>query len=157
VSEARDALEIELTMHALSADLPLLAICRGVQVLNVALGGSLHQDIPTDPGSPIAHSQNDPRHVPTHSVKVDAGTKLAGVLGTHTLDVNSFHHQAIKAIGRGLVATATAPDGIVEGVEGTDERFVIGVQWHPEDLVGHDPAAARLFAALVAAAQRRAA
>ncbi|MBI4271453.1 MAG: gamma-glutamyl-gamma-aminobutyrate hydrolase family protein [Candidatus Rokubacteria bacterium] len=157
VSEARDALELELTRRALAQGLPLLAICRGIQVLNVALGGSLHQDIPSEPGSPLAHSQTERRHQPTHHVKVREGSRLAAILGTHEVDVNSFHHQALARLGRGLAAVAWAPDGIVEGVEETagGDRFVVGVQWHPEDLVEHDPAARRLFAAFVTAAGAR--
>ncbi|OGL11073.1 MAG: hypothetical protein A3I17_00415 [Candidatus Rokubacteria bacterium RIFCSPLOWO2_02_FULL_72_37] len=157
VSEARDALELELTRRALAQGFPLLAICRGIQVLNVALGGSLHQDIPSEPGSPLAHSQTERRHQPTHHVKVREGSRLAAILGTHEVDVNSFHHQALARLGRGLAAVAWAPDGIVEGVEETagGDRFVVGVQWHPEDLVEHDPAARRLFAAFVTAAGAR--
>ncbi|OGL13658.1 MAG: hypothetical protein A3F92_05030 [Candidatus Rokubacteria bacterium RIFCSPLOWO2_12_FULL_71_22] len=157
VSEARDALEFELTRRALAQGFPLLAICRGIQVLNVALGGSLHQDIPSEPGSPLAHSQTERRHQPTHHVKVREGSRLAAILGTHEVDVNSFHHQALARLGRGLAAVAWAPDGIVEGVEETagGDRFVVGVQWHPEDLVEHDPAARRLFAAFVTAAGAR--
>ena len=157
VSEARDALELELTRRALAQGFPLLAISRGIQVLNVALGGSLHQDIPSEPGSPLAHSQTERRHQPTHHVKVREGSRLAAILGTHEVDVNSFHHQALARLGRGLAAVAWAPDGIVEGVEETagGDRFVVGVQWHPEDLVEHDPAARRLFAAFVTAARAR--
>lgn len=156
VSPARDALEIELTERALDRGRPLLAICRGVQVLNVALGGSLYQDIPSAPGSPIEHSQKEPRRQPTHAVKVQEGTRLAATLGALDLEVNSFHHQALKGLGRGLRAAAWAPDGIVEGVDlPSAPGFVLGVQWHPEDLVGHDAAARRLFAALVAAATAR--
>ncbi len=156
VSAARDALELDLVERALGAGVPLLAFCRGIQVLNVALGGSLYQDIPSEPGSPIAHAQAEPRHQPTHPVKVEERTKLAGVLGTLDLEVNSFHHQSIRRLGRGLRVVASSPDGIVEGVElGGGDGFVLGVQWHPEDLVGHDPAARRLFASLVDAARRR--
>jgi len=155
VSEARDTLELELTRGALAQGLPLLAICRGIQVLNVALGGSLYQDVRSDPGSPLAHSQAERRHQPTHQVKVQAGSRLAAVLGALEVDVNSFHHQALARLGRGLAAVAWAPDGIVEGVEPAGgDPFVLGVQWHPEDLVEHDPAARRLFAALVIAAAR---
>ena len=106
VSEARDTLELELTRGALAQGLPLLAICRGIQVLNVALGGSLYQDVPSDPGSPLAHSQAERRHQPTHQVKVQAGSRLAAVLGALEVDVNSFHHQALARLGRGLAAVA---------------------------------------------------
>jgi putative glutamine amidotransferase len=154
VSTARDTLEIDLTQRAIDRRVPLLAVCRGLQVLNVALGGSLHQDIPSDPGSPLDHSQaglqGKARHIPTHQVKVRDGSRLAGILGALEVDVNSFHHQAIKRLGRGLADVAWAPDSIVEGVELVDGgQFVVGVQWHPEELVGNDRAAFNLFAALV--------
>jgi putative glutamine amidotransferase len=155
VAAARDTLEIDLTRYALERRLPLLAVCRGIQVLNVALGGTLYQDIASEPGSPINHSQSEPRHQPTHAVKVEDGTRLARILGALELDVNSSHHQAIKGLGRGLRAVAWAPDGIVEGVEHATADFVVGVQWHPEELAGHDPAARRLFQAVVAAARSR--
>lgn len=156
VSEARDALELELTQRALEGGVPLLAICRGVQVLNVALGGSLHQHIPDAyPASTIAHSQTAPRPQPTHPVKVmGEGTRLGAILSARELEVNSFHHQAMKRLGRGLREVAWAPDGVIEGIELPDARaFVIGVQWHPEELVGRDPTARSLFCALVQAAQ----
>jgi putative glutamine amidotransferase len=157
VSAARDTLEIELTRWALAKHVPLLAVCRGLQVLNVALGGSLYQDIPSEPGSPLDHSQAElqgkARHIPTHQVKVRDGSRLAGILGALEVDVNSFHHQAIKRLGQGLVDVAWAPDSIVEGVELADaDQFVVGVQWHPEELVSNDPAAFNLFAALVSRA-----
>jgi len=122
--------------------------------LNVALGGSLHQDIASDPGSPLDHSQaglqGKARHISTHQVKVRDGSRLAGILGALEVDVNSFHHQAIKRLGRGLADVAWAPDSIVEGIELVDGgQFVVGVQWHPEELVGNDRAAFNLFAALV--------
>lgn len=160
VSPARDELEIELCHRALEQGRPLLAICRGLQVLNVALGGSLHQDIPSAPGSPFDHSQKElqqtRRDQPVHHVKVQEGSRLAKILGTLEVDVNSFHHQALNVLGRGLTPVAWSPDGIVEGAEMQDGgRFVVGVQWHPEELVGHDPAARNLFAALVQTALAR--
>jgi len=158
VSGARDESELRLTQSALDDGVPLLAICRGIQVLNVALGGTLYRDIPSDPGSTIDHSQKAPRHQPTHRVKVmGEGTRLGAVLGAGELEVNSFHHQAIKRLGTGLRDVAWAEDGIIEGVEMDGAHpFVLGVQWHPEDLVDHDAAARALFAAVVDAARRRA-
>jgi putative glutamine amidotransferase len=156
VSEARDRLEIAVTERALHDQRPLLAICRGIQVLNVALGGSLHQDIAAETGSPIAHSQIAPRHQATHPVKVmGEGTRLGKTLGALEVEVNSFHHQAIKHLGRGLREVAWAPDGIIEGVELVPDArgFVLGVQWHPEELVAHDPAARNLFRSLITAAE----
>jgi putative glutamine amidotransferase len=155
VAPARDTLETSVLHLALQRGLPVLAVCRGVQVLNVALGGSLYQDVATDPGTQLPHSQKEPRDQPTHKVKVAPGSRLAETLGTDELEVNSMHHQAIKRLGRGLAAVAWAPDQIVEGAElGDPTRFVLGVQWHPEELAGHSEPARRLFAALVGAARK---
>ena len=158
VAPARDELELGLTRRALDEDVPLFAICRGIQVLNVALGGTLVQDLPSERPSSIAHTQREPRHESTHAVKVmGEGTRLGKILGALELEVNSMHHQAIKTLGRGLREVAWAPDGIIEGVELADgNRFVVGVQWHPEELVARDPAACNLFAALVGEARERA-
>ena len=165
VSPERDTLEIGLDHRALADDVPLFAICRGVQVVNVALGGSLYQDIAhqyrdtADPSrTPLRHTQTEPRDQPTHPVKVmGEGTRLGGIVEAPELEVNSMHHQAIKTLGRGLREVAWAPDGIIEGVELADgDRFVVGVQWHPEELVARDSAARKLFAALVGEARARA-
>ena len=137
VSAERDELELQrVTRQAIDTGLPLLAICRGLQVLNVALDGTLHQHVPDVFGDAIAHSQPGAR--------------------SDRLRVNSFHHQAIKDLGDGLKPVAWADDKVVEAVELPGARgFVLGVQWHPEELVEHDPAALRLFETLIAAAQRR--
>jgi putative glutamine amidotransferase len=165
VSEARDVLEIGLVHRALADDVPLFAICRGLQVVNVALGGSLYQDIadqyrdtPNGERTPLRHNQTEPRDRPTHAVKVmGEGTRLGKILGALELEVNSMHHQAVKTLGRGLRGVAWAPDGIVEGLELADgDRFVVGVQWHPEELIARDDAARNLFAALVGEARGRA-
>jgi len=158
VSPARDELELGLTRRAVADDVPLFAICRGIQVLNVALGGTLVQDLPSERPGAVAHSQKAARHEATHAVKVmGEGTRLARVLGALEVNVNSMHHQAIERLGEGLREVAWAPDGVIEGLEMPgDERFVLGVQWHPEELVGHDQAARNLFAAIVEAARQRA-
>jgi putative glutamine amidotransferase len=158
VSPARDELELSLTRRAIADEVPLFAICRGIQVLNVALGGTLVQDIRSEWPNALTHSQQASRDEPTHPVKVmGEGTRLGRVLGRFEVDVNSMHHQAIRQLGEGLREVAWAPDGVIEGVEMPDEdRFVVGVQWHPEELVGHDQAARNLFAAIVDAARRRA-
>lgn len=155
VSPARDDLELDLTARALAEGVPLLAICRGIQVLNVALGGTLVQDIPSATGTLIRHSQREQRHVATHAVKVEPGTRLAEILGGVAFEVNSFHHQAIERAAPRLRVTTHAPDGIGEGAEVPDHPFAVAVQWHPEDLAGHDPAARALFRAVVDAARRR--
>jgi putative glutamine amidotransferase len=120
----------------------------------VALGGTLYQDVGSDPGSQLQHSQPEPRDQPTHKVQVKAGSRLAEVLGTDELEVNSMHHQAVKTLGTGLTAVAWAPDQIIEGIEMTDcGRPVLGVQWHPEEMVDYSEPARRLFAALVRSAR----
>jgi putative glutamine amidotransferase len=154
VAPARDTVETSAVRIAIERRLPILAVCRGIQVLNVALGGSLYQDVASDPGTEIRHSQEAPRDQPTHKVKIQAGSRLAETLGADEVEVNSMHHQAIKALGAGLAAVAWASDQIVEGVELVDpSRFVLGVQWHPEELVAHSEPARRLFAALVSSAR----
>jgi len=153
----RDQIEINLVTRALSEGKPLLAICRGIQVLSVALGGSLYQDIASEPRSSLQHSQSEPSDQPTHKVKVAPQSFLAKVLGQEELEVNSLHHQAVKALGKGLAAVAHAPDQIIEGIELADSspgRFVLGVQWHPEELVARDGSARRLFSAFVAAGRK---
>jgi len=154
VAPSRDALETAAVRMALDRPLPVLAICRGIQILNVALGGTLHQDLATDPGTELRHSQEAPRDQPSHKVTVLPGSRLAKVLGADEVEVNSMHHQAVKALGQGLIPVAWAPDQIIEGVELDDpERFVLAVQWHPEEMVSHFDAARRLFSALVDAAR----
>jgi putative glutamine amidotransferase len=157
VSADRDGLEMDLVDRALRDDVPLFGICRGLQVINVALGGSLHQHIPDAVGETVQHAQTEKRHQATHPVKVLAeGTRLGRILGASELAVNSFHHQALKRLGRGLREVAWAPDGVIEAVEHDDtQRFLVAVQWHPEDLVGHDAAARALFTAVVDAARTR--
>jgi putative glutamine amidotransferase len=156
ISAARDELELHrVTRQALDAGRPLLAICRGLQVVNVALNGSLHQHVPDVFGEDIAHSQAGARSDRTHDVVIEPGTLLASLAGGDRLRVNSFHHQAINALGDGLRAVAWADDKVIEAVELTDPRgFMLAVQWHPEELVEQDPAALRLFQALVDAARR---
>jgi putative glutamine amidotransferase len=148
----RDAFELPLLRAALARDLPLLAICRGCQVLNVAAGGSLWQDLPAQRPGRVAHRQAAARDAVTHAVHVAAGSLLADVVGATTLETNTFHHQAAHAVPRGLVASAFATDGTIEGLESPDHRFVLGVQWHPEHLAATRPEHARLFQALVVAA-----
>jgi putative glutamine amidotransferase len=134
----RDAFEIELVRCAVEADLPLLAICRGIQVLNVALGGSLVQDIPSQVGSAVRHTLRTRRDGIAHSVDVVEDSALKRILADRvrpdgTCDVNSRHHQAVGRIASGLVVSATASDGVIEAVERPASRFCVGVQWHPEN------------------------
>jgi putative glutamine amidotransferase len=129
--------------------LPVLGICRGMQVINVARGGTLHQHLPDVAGTDIRHRQQDHGSVPTHSVSIASRSLLRPTLAAGKLDVNSFHHQAVNELGRDLVATAWAPDGTIEALEQPGPRLVLGVQWHAEGLGTHAP----LFELLVAAAE----
>lgn len=151
VSTARDATEVAAIELARARALPLLAICRGMQMLNVALGGSLVQDIPTHVANAIAHAVPEPRYGPAHAVSVKPGSRLAGIVGGTDIEVNSRHHQSMRELGKGLEPVAWAPDGVIEGVELPHERFVVGVQWHPEDMIDEYDSARRLFAAFLAA------
>jgi gamma-glutamyl-gamma-aminobutyrate hydrolase PuuD len=150
----RDRFEIDLTRRAVAADLPILAICRGAQVLNVARGGSLHQHVPDVSDGSVAHRQTESGRATTHPIRIEAGSRLADIVGPGDLDVNAFHHQAVDRLGRGLRAVAWASDGIVEGIEGDGDALYLGVQWHVETLT-HFPRHARLFEALVDAASGR--
>jgi putative glutamine amidotransferase len=134
----RDEFEIAVSRSALERDLPILAICRGLQVLNVAAGGTLLQHVPDAVGETIAHSIDEPKNAIAHPVRVAAASALASALGTRvvtaeTCAVNSRHHQAVDVVAPGFVVSATAPDGIIEGIERRDRRFCVGVEWHPEN------------------------
>jgi putative glutamine amidotransferase len=152
IDEMRDAVELTLTRWALREGKPLLAICRGVQVLNVAAGGSLIQDIETQHPDPIAHRwDQEARADRWHPVRVEEGTRLAHAFGATTLEINSAHHQALKAVPDSLRVTATASDQIVEAVEQPGEAFVLGVQFHPERMFQREPRAHGIFRDFVAA------
>jgi len=146
----RQANDLSLARLARERGIPTLGICLGVQVMNVAAGGTLIQNIESD----IDHA-SEPMDRHRHEVAIDGGTRLAAILGARELDVNSSHHQAIKDVGSGLRVTAHAPDGIVEGLEDPRHPFYVGVQWHPEDMNGEASASA-IFGAFVEAARKRA-
>ncbi len=129
----RDDYELALAKLAIKQDLPLLAICRGVQVLNVAAGGTLIQDLPSQHPSSIAHSITEPRNAIAHDVAITNGTCLSMLLGAPSLAVNSRHHQAVKDTAPGFVVSAVSPDGVVEAIERPASTFCVGVQWHPEN------------------------
>ena len=151
VSEERDQFEFAVARAVLSRpEIPLLCICRGMQVLNVVCGGSLHAHVPERFGDRVAH-RLAPRHRSQHSVRVDGESRLARLLATTQPDVCSWHHQAIDRLGEGLRAIAWAEDGVIEAIEHTTHPWCIGVQWHPEMQLDV-PNQRRLFAALVAAA-----
>ena len=158
VDEQRDRTELALARWALAEGLPLLAICRGIQVLNVAAGGTLIQDIPTQLPHPLSHSTIAGRPMDTvlHTVQVAAGSRLAELVGAGELGVNSAHHQAARVVGTGLVVTARAPDGVIEGLEAPGHPFCVGVQWHPEAMVASHPVMRHLLEGLARAAQTRA-
>jgi putative glutamine amidotransferase len=145
---ALDRFELELARAADVAGLPLLGVCRGAQALNVARGGTLHQHVE-------GHRQTELATQPTHAVRIAGSSRTADLLGAHSAEVNSFHHQAVDVLGEGLVATAWAPDGTVEAIEDPQHPFLLAVQWHAETLVD-DPAQLALFRALVDAAGGRA-
>ncbi|MDD2876805.1 MAG: gamma-glutamyl-gamma-aminobutyrate hydrolase family protein [Acidiphilium sp.] len=146
----RTTAELALLRGALTRDMPLLGICGGEQLLVVALGGTLIQHIPDDIAGALAHEQPNPRDQAGHEVRISPGTKLAAIVGAATMQVNSSHHQAVRDPGGVLVVNATAPDGVIEGVESPAHRFCLGVQWHPEFLI--DPGDGRILAALIEAA-----
>ncbi len=138
-----DRFELAVARRADAREMPILAICRGTQALNIVRGGILHQHLP-EISTEIAHRQRTGGDQTSHAVAVEPGSRLATVLGGSELDVNSFHHQAIDRLGEGLVVSARAPDGTIEGIEDPSRRFLIGVQWHAETLL-HRPYEAALF------------
>jgi putative glutamine amidotransferase len=153
----RDSLDFALLGRALGAGTPVLGICRGLQVVNVALGGTLVQDLATERPSSVSHQEGgSDRTRRAHPVIVAPGSRLAEIAVRDQVSVNSRHHQAIERIAPGLAVSATAPDGLVEGVELPDGAWLLGVQWHPENLEG-DPVAERIFAAFLRVARERAA
>jgi len=153
IDEARDQTELRLTRQALAEARPILAICRGIQTLNVAAGGSLYQDLQAQiPGvNHHAYYPHYPFNLIAHEIEVDPGSRLARAFGVSRIGVNSLHHQAVKRIGQGLRVIAKSPDGIVEGLEGTNDAWVVGVQFHPEWLVDDDVRMVRLFEEFVKA------
>lgn len=158
-----DRLELEAARVALRRDLPTLAICRGVQVMNVALGGTLYVDLPEEyeasNGLKLQHRQTPPhpRHEATHPVDFQDGSTLSRVLGSHMVPTNSMHHQALRRVAHDLVPIGQTRDGIIEAVEArTNHPFYVGVQWHPEEMVDVDEPSRTLFAEFVRRARERA-
>jgi len=154
---ARDRTEVALARWAAEDGKPVLAVCRGEQILNVAAGGTLYQDLAAHRDGSIKHDYfpvdgKYTREFLSHPVRVAAGTRLGELLEDDVIEVNSMHHQGIKTLAPGLVASAVAPDGVIEAVEPENGQFMIGVQWHPESLVDSDPRMHRLFTAFTAAA-----
>jgi putative glutamine amidotransferase len=134
IEPALDVAELALARAADARAMPILGVCRGAQLLNVARGGTLHQHLPDAVPGAVEHRQTGDATATTHTVDVQPGSRVAGVLGATRADVNSFHHQAARDLGTGLLAVAWAPDGAVEAVEAADRGFAVGVQWHVECL-----------------------
>ena len=152
----RDAIEIMLLEYALETHIPVLAVCRGIQILNVACGGTLYQDVTAQVPAAMKHDyfptpENPSRNYLAHDISVKPGTRLGDILGETIVPVNSMHHQAIKDLATGLRPSAFAPDGIIEAVEGTNGQYLIAVQWHPEELAETQPGMKRLFTTFVEA------
>jgi putative glutamine amidotransferase len=152
MDERRQQNDMSLAKLARERNIPTLGICLGMQMMNVAAGGTLVQDINSEIETEILH-ESSPSARLRHDISVEAGTKLARVLPSRKLNVNSSHHQSVKKIGAGLSITAKAPDGVIEGLEDPNHPFYMGVQWHPEDMDGETSAAA-IFGAFVEAARR---
>ena len=152
VDDALDHMELMAAELAIEKNLPLLGICRGIQVLNIALGGTLYQDIPSQVPESICHTPKTDKAVNTHTVRIETGSRLHQIIGKPEIWVNGKHHQAVKDSAPGLVVTARARDGGIEAVEQPDKRYVIGVQWHPEGTWRDDPWSKKLFLSFVRAA-----
>lgn len=155
VDDALDHMELMAAGLAIEKNLPLLGICRGIQVLNIALGGNLYQDIPAQVPESICHTPKTDKAVSTHTVRIQTGSRLHTLFGKREIWVNGKHHQALKDLATGLVVAARAKDGVVEAVEFPDKRFIVGVQWHPEGTWREDAYSQKLFSAFVQAAAAR--
>ena len=135
---------------ALKKGIPVFGICAGLQIINIACGGNIYQDIPSQYSSPIKHKKDEKeKEHPFHNVKIEKNTKLYNILQKGEISVNSTHHQALKDVAKGFIVTAKAEDGIIEAIESRKHRFVIGVQWHPEDLYKGNSLFLKLFERLV--------
>ncbi len=157
VSPKRDHLELTLLKLVIKAQKPVLGICRGIQVLNIGLGGDIYQDLPSQFAEdfPVAHVQPFSYEIPSHTVTVAPGSLLAQITQNHTIQVNSMHHQAIRRLAPCLTATGHAPHNLIECVEMPEyPTFFLGVQWHPEYLWKQDKAAERIFSEFIKAAAR---
>ncbi|MGG0644207.1 gamma-glutamyl-gamma-aminobutyrate hydrolase family protein [Sporosarcina gallistercoris] len=156
IAPERDTMEMALAKCAVGKDMPVLGICRGHQILNVALGGTIHQHIYSDLEGPLLqHKQQADRNYPTHTVRVTEGSRLAEFASAKEILVNSLHHQAVNDVPEPLRVMATATDGIIEALESTKHRFVMSVQWHPEALSNRsDETSLNLFEGFVAASKK---
>ncbi len=150
----RDTMELALLRLALAHDKPVFGICRGLQIMNVACGGTLYQDLPSEFDSGVDHHQRPPYDRPVHGVRLETGTPLFAELGVDALAVNSYHHQAIRELGEGLTAMAVSEDGLVEAIDRPGSTYFRAVQWHPEFLYTVDGTSRRLFRSFVTACAR---
>ena len=151
MSRERATMELGIAKAAYRADVPMLGICGGMQSINVALGGTLYQDIPAQLKTSIDHLPAYSATKITHAIQIAPGSLLRRIAGKARMDVNSSHHQSVKKVASNLAQTAVAPDGVIEAIEAPDRAFILGVQWHPEFLYDWDPIQRRLFQALVKA------
>ncbi len=149
VDEIRDSLEMTACKYVFDSGKPVLGICRGIQSVNVGLGGSLWQDIPAQIEGALRHQQTNPGTEPTHEVTVKPGTRLYEIIGKEKIMTNTFHHQAVKTPGKGLIVSANASDGVIEALEASDGRFIMLVQWHPEFTATTDKASKAIFGAFI--------
>ncbi len=156
---ARDRVEVALATWALEDGKPMLGVCRGMQLINVAAGGSLYQDLADELPTALKHDyfpfrgQSFARDYLAHEVRVVEGTRLARLVGAGPLKVNSMHHQAVRELGRGLVPTAVSPDGVIEAIEGEGDAYLVAVQWHPEALTDNDERTRGIFTDFIGAAE----
>ncbi|OEH84936.1 hypothetical protein BHU72_07020 [Desulfuribacillus stibiiarsenatis] len=149
ITPDRDVLELSIIPKAIEKKIPIFAICRGIQVLNIACGGTLYQDINSQIPGTIKHSQNAPRWFGTHYIDIADNSKLHKIVQTSSMKVNSYHHQSIHTLGDGLEIVAHSSDGVIEAVEGTENLYILGVQWHPEGMWERDSLQFELFTAFI--------
>jgi len=153
----RDRVEVSLAKWALAEEKPVLGVCRGMQLINVAAGGTLYQDLAEEFPGAIKHDYfpfagaHHTRDYLAHEVNIAEGTRLAELIGAGPQRVNSMHHQGVKQLGQGLVSTAEAPDGLIEALEGADDSYLVAVQWHPEALTDNDARTRHLFSDFIEA------
>ena len=154
IQPLRDQFDFQVFQKVFPTKKPILGICRGIQVINVALGGTLYQDLPSERPAGLAHQQAEEHNAHSHYVRIERNTPLYDLMGVERLRANSFHHQAIKALGRGLTVTALAEDGVIEAVTYEGDRYLRGYQWHPERLCGRDDYSHRIFQDFIGACER---
>lgn len=155
IDPERDYFEKKILEKMVEQQKAVFGICRGCQIINLVMGGTIYQDLPAQKGGELVkHSQNAPRWYPTHSVKIESDSCLKGVFAAEKIRVNSYHHQAVKDPAPGFKSTALAPDGVIEAIEYQKDQFILGVQWHPEQLWEKDEATLELFRVFVKKARR---